>query len=209
MGQVSRVLPTNLRLMVSLCLSDILVSVCIILDTVKRDAFSLSAPHQNMCLKMTLHALRMTSHIISLLNLFGLALDHYIALVKPLLYPVFMSSRHARTMIAIFWALAFICGFSDFFIPASYCHRNRTVNFSKCMPAFCTAYDSEYLMFGITFLLCVVMTGIYTKVFAVIWSHRKFRNRYQKISTKSRRGLVTTLLILGTFSVSPWRRCVH
>ena len=192
--QLDKKLSPNLRLVLSLCFSDILICLCVMLESLPLTS------RNSICVTMTLRAMRMTSHIISLLNLFGLALDHYTAVVRPLLYPLVMNPKRASVLIVIFWVLAFLCGFSDFYVPLAYytyCKPAAT----RCLPTHCSPYDSEYLMFAVTLLLFLVMACIYIQVFRVIWSHRKFQARYRRVTTGKKHGLLTTLLILGTFMV--------
>ena len=47
---------------------------------------------------------------VTLLNLMGMALDHFIAIIRPLHYPTLMSGRRANATIVAFWVVALVLG---------------------------------------------------------------------------------------------------
>jgi len=71
-----------LRLVISLSISDILVGVRVLVNSLELRPFI--GPIFEVCPFIYLRGLKLTSHLIALFNLLGLGLDHYCAIVKPL-----------------------------------------------------------------------------------------------------------------------------
>ena len=206
--KVKGLLTTNLRLIISLCISDMLVSTCVLLGNF--DLTPLSNNNYETCLFVSRRSLRMTSHLISLLNLLGLAFDHYFAIVRPLNYFSTMCPRRTNLMICLFWLLAGVIGFSDFFIPFfhfGYCDSfNETMTY--CESVWCTAYDSEYLVIIMAFILLISMSCIYIRIYIQIRKYTNFEGRHQRFVRRTRRGLCTTLIIVGTFMICWLPYCI-
>ncbi len=108
-------LSTNLKLILSLCLSDVLVSLCVLLGMIRMNPFN---NNSETCGYIAWRGLKMASHIISLFNLLGLGLDHYFAIVKPLEYLTKTTACFPSCMIILFWITAGLAGFSDLYIPS-------------------------------------------------------------------------------------------
>ena len=193
-------LTANLRLIVSLCASDMLVSGSILMKVTHEEVSDPFRPDQ--CLELLLRGLLMTSHTISLLNLVGLALDHYFAILKPLNYPTLMCRKHANIMIIVFWIVSFLCGFSDFIIPSqmfSYCSSEPK---NYCEVVWCTMYTEEYIVFGMAFVSILLMFILYATIFIQIRRYQSFQQQYRQNMKRNRRGLVTTIVIVFTFMVT-------
>ena len=198
-------LNANMRLIINLSISDILISVSTLSLFLSEAHVSplMKMEEGHTCLYVILRALYMMSHVILLLTLLGLAIDHYIAIIKPLTHPVLMSRRRVNLMILLFWVIAILSGFSDFFMPSelqSYCEGGIYPMFDNyCGKTFCTKYDPEYIVFILAVLIFITMTYLYTKIYLRIHKYQNLgRTHYRQILRK-KRGLLTTLLILGTF----------
>ena len=51
-----------------------------------------------------------------LLNLMEMELDHYVAIIKPLHYPVLMNNKRRHFMIVVFWTVSLLLRFSNFLV---------------------------------------------------------------------------------------------
>ena len=203
-GRIRNSLTANLRLIVSLCASDMLVSISILLKLTHEAHRHKFGDIEDTCIEHILKALRITSHIISLLNLVGLALDHYFAILKPLNYPTLMCKKHANIMIALFWIGASFCGFSDFILPSAYfsfCKNDDKIK-HYCMAVWCSVYTEEYIMFTMAILSSVLMVALYATIFIQIRRYQSFQQQYRQNMKRNRRGLVTTFVIVFTFMVT-------
>ena len=206
-------LSANMRLVISLCISDILTSVSVILYFVIEhnvlDSGHLDISENNLkCVSVALRGFRMFTHIISLFNIGGLAADNYSSLVWPLQYPVTSINNRVTRIILIFWVIAFLLGFSKFFLPValpSYC-QNRT-DLAYCERVYCSQYDSEYIVFLLSFVALIGMLGTYVVIFSKLRgpfiSHEMYRHQ-----RRNRRGILTTVLIVITFMVCWLPYCI-
>ena len=152
------------------------------------------------CVTIILRALRVTSHLITLLNLLGLAVDHYFAIVRPLGYPILMSRRRANALIVVFWVLAGVLGLSDFYVPEplfSYCDRALLVNY--CERVFCSKYNSEYLLFALALLCFVMMSGAYAVIYVKLSQYHSLQMELRHNVRHNKRGLITSVIIVSIF----------
>ncbi len=193
---------------ISLALSDILVGTSVTLHVINHivnPAFHVGYGPWNRrvtarCAYMFIKALNTTSLNITLLNLMGMAIDHFLAILRPLHYPTLMGRRRAFGLLASFWILAIVCGFSDFL--SGYPKYNRFKNkFNYCEFIYLTKYQDEYPLLAIAIICLFVMTSTYVSMFLAI------KRRHQNINVgpvrqdvkQNKKALCTTLLILGTF----------
>ena len=198
-SQLQRSLTPNLRLIISLSLSDMLLCLSLVLQ------MEVTNPLVRFtCSEKIIHSVVMMSQILSVLNLLGLALDHYMALVKPLSYPIVMRCGRTNAMIATFWFFSALSGFSDLLIPAllygSPSRLNNTGRFSMChfpLPS----RISDYIMYSLTVIIFIMMTILYLNVYAKIFKHHRFRLAQNPLIKRNMRGVITTLIIMGTFVV--------
>ena len=214
--QIRSRMNSHYRLIVSLSSSDLLIGLSIVLLSVNKVLNPLyltfgttSQRLRSSCAYVLLRALHNTSLNISLLNLMGMSIDHYIAIAKPLHYPKLMNERRVKAMIAMLWILATVCGYSN--VIGGIFHRadanalnklNVTLNF--CENALLTSYQEEYIMMGISVACLVVMLVIYTNIYRLVANHQTPGEQLRQLKTDARRNkraLVTTLLILGSFIV--------
>ena len=113
----------HFQLIKSLACSDILIAVtCMIHDI--NNAFnpvlfftgSDQERRVSFCMRETIQATYATGLTISLLNLLLMAIDHYVAILKPLYHDRLLSKRRTRMLVASCWVLAFVFGYSDFYV---------------------------------------------------------------------------------------------
>ena len=194
-------LSANLRLIISLCIGDMLISVSILFHIGHSELSMMLGFSRNpadTCLLVCGRSLRMMSHVIALLNLVGLALDHYFAILRPLDHRTLLSHGRANAMIICFWVIAVLLGFSDFYIPSrKYSYCEATPNF--CQSVLCNTFTSEYIVFALAILAFILMSGLYTRIYIEIHHYQTFHQQHRQNIRRNRRGLVTTFLIVITF----------
>ncbi len=189
----------------SLCVSDMFISLTVVLyvghQATVGSLIKLSASTET-CVTLTLRALRVTSHLITLLNLLGLAIDHYITFVQPLDYPTLLSRKRANSLIAGFWILACVLGLSDFYLPGpmfSYCDGDLIENY--CERVLCSKYSEEYILFALALLCFVVMSVLYACIYQELKRSHPGRQMVRNNLAKNKKGLITTVIILLIFMV--------
>ena len=207
----------HFRFIVSLGLSDILICVSVISHFVNKVLNPTVYPGEgpagfrlrSRCAYIVIKALNTTALNISLLNLTGMALDHFVAILVPLKCNQLMSKSKSTSLIIIFWLISIICGYSDLFsiIP----DRQHLAKYNFCELAFLTPYQEEFTVFFIAFLCFVCMVFIYIKIYIKIHERRRksfnihddHRTHLSDNMKQTKKALVTTLIILGTF-VTCW-----
>ena len=207
----------HFRFIVSLAMSDILIAVSVVSHFINRVLNPTVYPGYgppdvrliSRCAYIVIKALNTTALNISLLNLTGMAFDHFCAIIFPLSSHRIMSKRNSTAMIIIFWIIAFVCGYSDLFsvIP----DREHLATYNFCELAFLTPYQEEFTVFAVAFLCLVSMLVIYVKIYIKIQERQRkainvrddHRTHLSDSMKQTKKALVTTLIILGTF-ISCW-----
>ncbi len=110
------------------------------------------------CCSVIFKSLNVTALNAELLSLIGMAIDHFLAITRPLHHTTILNKRRCILLIIFFWILAFICGFSNFI---SVLHMFKAWNKVKehlniCEFVHMTPYQEEYTTF-ITVGLCLVI----------------------------------------------------
>lgn len=212
--QIHGKLTAHFRLIISLASSDILIATSVMLHMINKVVFPIywkpgvgGYPYRlRRCVAELFKALNTTALNISLLNLMGMAIDLYLAILRPLHYPQLMAKQRVNLMIALLWIVAIFCGFSD---PISVWPERRHLNrFNLCEMTFMTPYQGEYTVFAIAFICLFIMLFIYIRIYVQInqqHTARQFRlqedkRRHHVLEFKrNKKALMTTLMILGSF----------
>ena len=204
-------LTTHYRLVISLAISDILIAVSVMLYLLNtalnpRRRRDVTNPTLNVgadCAFVTIKALNTTALNISLLNLMGMAIDHHIAIMRPLHYHRLMSPQRGTIMIAIFWVIAVICGFSDIISGFTKYKQKYSRKYNYCDFVYQTVYQEEYTVFSIALLCLFAMFIIYINIFREVRCKRPPPAGHEARSyhNENTKAIVTTLLILVSFAV--------
>jgi hypothetical protein len=187
-----------LRLTVSLIMSDMLVSICILAKLMMENYYK---GDRTKCAEPLIRAFRMSSHVISLMNLLGMTSDLHLAIHRPLQYHSCFSKRKVNIMIILFWIFSFSIGFTDFYIPSDMwimCQGSALKTY--CQRVTCSKYDPEYALFVIIFIVVLILSVLYIRIYIVI-RKQQFGNeagRAPQYIRRNRKGLITTVLILAT-----------
>jgi len=90
----------NLRIVVSLSLSNLFIGVCVLLDNIQ--LVPVVDSEAETCVLLVREALMNCAHVMSLLNLLALAVDHYIVVCSPM-YRFLQRSTTIKIMIVTLW----------------------------------------------------------------------------------------------------------
>lgn len=199
----------HFMLICSLTLSDALVGFSVALHMLEKVLKPTNLNSREIsrvfhCTFISIKALNNTSFVISLLNLVAMAIDHYLAILKPLHHPSLLTTRRTVVIICMLWIFSFIAGFSDFFTPFLINpHYSGGLNY--CNRVFLNKYNEEYLVFTIAFGALGLMAFVYVRIYLKVRQRHRmplFKDTTEAIRASHQRALITTLLILGTFIIT-------
>lgn len=105
----------NIRLICSLSLSDLLRGVCGILHLS-------SVTKITSCERLASKCLLITAHMTALLTLLVLAVDHYLAICRPLYHRTDANIARVNIAIVVIWILSIFCSSFEFLPPVSMSH---------------------------------------------------------------------------------------
>ena len=206
--QIRKVMNSHFRILVSLIASDLLVDISAVAHIVNSIIHPLLAPGSgewnerlaSRCTYMAIKALNTTGLNITLLNLMAMAIDHYIAILRPFKLHSLLNRRRTILMIVIMWVIAFLSGFSDFFSPLQTMStdNSNTSYLNFCELVWVSAYQEEYTTFAIVIIGFISMLYMYLLIYCEV-KGKTLDDTYDCKSHRNKRALVTTLLILGTF----------
>lgn len=166
-------LSVNLRLILSLTLSDVLVAVCVFVSNRSRGLKPLVFA-VDTCLLVVLRSLQNAINIIALSSLLGLAVDHYFAICRPLEYPTRMRPRIITAVIVMFWIVATLVGFSDMFLPLGNC-TSLLDHTTYCDAVWCSKYESDYAVFPLAMFVFSSMIVVYGLIYNQV--NRTYKTR--------------------------------
>ena len=207
-ANIPKGLTMHSKLIISLAVADIIVPLSIfmyilnkVLNTPK--VSMLFTPQERLtsaCMFQFVNSVNVTAHLISLLNLFAMALDHYIAIMRPLHYINIMNRFRGNLLIFLLWAAAIIGGFSNFFTGFSNSESTSDImNF--CEKIFSADFQAEYLPVAVTFFVLVMVLYIYIRIYLQVKSMAANVAPFENDNMHNRKALWTTLVIIGTFVI--------
>ena len=193
----------------SLCFSDSFV--CVMYNIHVQMQYvndQLTAPSdRNPCMEDILSAMLYSGYLLSLLNLVGMAIDHFIGILRPLYYCRWMSSRNTTLALVAIWSAGTLIGTAPYWI--FFIHTIFTGDWSK------GNYCAKVMQMGIYYYpaMLLVITPIsftiilvsYSRIFRKIGDlHRRSPHLLSQIEI--RKATITTLLIVATFAIcwGPW-----
>ena len=166
-------------LILSLAASDVLFRLTVILHIINKIMNPLYYPGfgpedkhlSSRCAYTVIKSLNTTALNATLLNLMGMAMDHYIAILKPLHYTRLLNKQRYTILILLFWIITFVFRFSDFicvFKDWDDWHMYK-VEFNLCEFVYISEYHEEYTVFVCAFLCLVVMVCVYIRYGVILF----------------------------------------
>lgn len=200
-------LTVHTKLIISLAISDILICGSVIMHVVSKIFFPKLIPKlyskeermTSSCMNVFVLSLNTMAHLISLLNLVAMAIDHYIAIMKPLHRQNILSRKKGNIIIIILWLLALIGGFSNFLSGLGSYDSNSKRTYCEYITR--NKYHSEYLVFSITFISLFMIVYIYVVICIEIKKLQVRTPGSKKSTMRNKKAMITTLIIIGTFIV--------
>ncbi|OWF42102.1 melanocortin receptor 4-like [Mizuhopecten yessoensis] len=208
-------LTTHSKLIISLAVSDILVTFSVFFHVLNK-VFNLAKfppvlnPDERLtssCMFALINGLNTMAHLISLLNLLAMAIDHYIGVLWPLYYHTILSQIKGNIMIALLWILAFIGGFCNFLTGVS-SHKDYVRFLNYCEVIMYNDFHGEYLIMAFTFICLVSISFIYIRIYCEVRTINSRLTYLQKDSFHNNKSMITTLLIIGTFILCYLPTCI-
>lgn len=211
-------LTTHLKLIVSLGSADILIIVSVLLHILNKifnssiSYFNMNRPSDRLgsaCIAAIINSINIFAFLVSLLNLQAMAVDHYIGILHPWYYRQHLMSRKKVYVIIIFlWIVSAFGGFSNFFLGyPGYKTKENLFNF--CEYIMYDNFHAEYLVFGVTLLCLCVIVYIYTRIYIEVKRIQTRTPSFPDETVQNRKAMVTTLLIIGTFSICWLPNCIY
>lgn len=199
--QVRMRLKSHCLLLLSLAGADFLIGLSVCSITLN-EVFT--SKHQ-FCTFLILKACNNTALLACVLTLTLLAMDHYLAVARPLHKSLLFTNRKCRLMIVITWFLSAIGGFSAFLVGLI-----KGLVIPNCSYMYESNYHEEYVVFASTILTILAMSYLYCSVYA----HVKARpvpvtSQQRRVLQQNRRTLRTLLLIVSTFLVCWLPVCLY
>lgn len=184
----------HLKLIISLCLSDGLISLSIIFDDV---LFILSS--WGSCARLCTRLLLDMALLATLLNLLAMSLDHYMAIIKPIYYRQLMTKFQMNCMIIGLWAISLGAVVIEVFTGVALQDKSTD---STCRAIEAGPDNLEIFIVGFVFVvlsgIMIVYTVIYRRVSMAMSDLEVTRCQKDSGSFKA---LVTSLLFIATFAL--------
>ena len=223
---------TYYRLIISLACSDITIGftmVLLVLHNTINPVYSRGCdpPYsrtRSTCMFVFIKALNSTGLTVCLLNLIGLAIDHYIAILQPFHYGRVLGKKYGMIMIVTIWFTGTILGFSDIIFPFSDIPNSfKRMKLNFCEKVLLTKYTEEYCVFVTTFIAGLIIIYTYLKIYSCIKAlklqddstfrhssiHRHLGMDKSACFIRTKKASVTTLFIVGVFLMCWLPLCLY
>ena len=207
---------SHFQLLLSLIMSDILVAMSVLLHVTNKvvnpgtqagigdRTFRLIS----RCGFMIVKGLNTMGLNVTLMNLMAMALDHYLAIIRPLHHKMLLNARRCKCLIVFLWIAAAVTGFSDFLSPLPKMADYYAGVYNYCEYAWLTKYQEEYTVFATAGACLFLMLGMYIRIYLAVrgrMAHTASSSSSSRLprqqQSHSRRTLFTTLIIIGSFVV--------
>ena len=209
-------LTPHLKLIISLGTADILITVSVFLHVINQlfnsvTDIGVTKPGERLgsaCTTAIINSVTIFAFLVTLLNLLAMALDHYTAIVWPLYYTRLMSRKKTTVIITVMWITAAIGGFSNFIFGFPGYDKPKQDLFNYCEFVMYGNFHAEYLVFGVTLLCLNVFVYIYLRIYCEVRKIQRRTSSFPHETVQNSKAMVTTLLIIGTFSICWLPNCI-
>lgn len=188
-------LTTHSKLIISLAFSDGLILLARL-----SNSFLFLMESWEHCFYTMNRVLLDTGVLATLLNLLAMALDHFFAIMKPMSYRRFMTSGRCNCMIILIWSLSLIIGLLEVLVGL-----NTEVNFgfpvSFCTKILADDFNTEIFMIVLIFAVLFGVIIFYTRIYFVAKDIIARDNMLYHDEMHNYKAIVTTMLIIGTFTL--------
>ena len=185
-------LTTHLKLIISLCVSDCLILIPSLLKT-----FVIMTHGINVCFNVAARLMTDLALLASLLNLLAIAIDHYLAILKPLFYKKSMTHIRGICVVLVIWVASMLAISVE--IIVGMIHKKETG--TLCVAIAYDEINSEVGIVSFIFVVLFVIFVIYARVYVCVHRNREThsRIRHRQRDTSNIKALVTTSLFVLTF----------
>ena len=194
----------HIKLIISLSLSDMCVACSVFLHIVVR----VTQPHheEEYCIEVLNEGFLNFALLASLLNLLAMGIDHYLAVKKSLSYHRIMSPVRANIMIASVWVISLLCTVLD--IPMGILQGSHD-SCDFCCRVYKNILNVQLVVMCLVLVETMLLIYLYCHIFLLVRSttSQQFENdshsqvHQESTSIHSKKTIITTLFIVGTFMV--------
>ncbi|XP_053374382.1 melanocortin receptor 4-like [Mercenaria mercenaria] len=183
---------THSKLIISLGISDSLILVAILSHNLMYIFSS-----WDDCTKMTKRLMLDIALLATLINLLVMAIDHYLAIMKPLHYRRFMSNFRGNCLIVFIWLFSVTTGLIELIVGFTTSHKDQPL----CMMVSADEFDMELIIIGLIFFVLLAIVVIYMRIYILVKTLMKRDRMMHQDEMHSYKAIVTTMLIIGTFTL--------
>lgn len=196
---------THSRLIISLSIADFCITLSVLLHFLVKVTSPLH--EDEYCTEEAARSFLDFALLASLINLLAMGIDHYIAVLKPLHYHLIMSKTRANIMILAIWFISVLGGllnvivgsFLDSEVTGDFCYHVLTDGFEAQVPILCLVLLEMLILI---YLYCHIFHIIKSSSYQIRLNARSLlRRQSANCNLHSRKAIITTLLIVGTFMV--------
>ena len=203
LGKLRGKFSPHLLLVVNLTISDLMVCLLVIANRLDHDMLNNVAYNivrSNGCYRNIVYGKGF--RICTFLHLLAMAMDHYIAIVRPMSYRRFVTRRKTIVLIMLIWVISGVLHFTQFYATLSYLDPEV---------AFCITYAKirkslpliQYIYICMIAVGTILMMYVYIRVFHEARKCLQYTPQLRESRAKHIKqdwyAAITSLLILGTF----------
>lgn len=183
----------HFKLIISLGISDSLILVAILLYNMIN---ILSV--QDVCATLFTKLLLNVSLLMTLINLLVMAVDHYLAITKPLHYGRFIINFSGNWIILGIWVVSLLSTLLDPFVALA---TKSEKSLSFCKKVIQDDFEVEFAIVVIIFVVLFGISLIYMRIYILVKTITAQDRMLHQNEIHNSKAIVTTMLIIGTFAL--------
>lgn len=180
------------KLIINLGISDALVNITIFVHDM------LYIYTDGPCINLIKKILLATALIMTLINLFAMAMDHYVAILHPFCYQRCTTSRMSTMCIVCIWILSITCGLLDIFVALG---KGSSTDVDFCTVIINDEFEPEMILIGVIFVVLLFIMGFYLRIYLAVSRVISNDRAHYPSTMHSSKKLLTTFLIIITFAI--------